>query len=106
MPERWRASAVFGTLACSRWPRIYFDLRAVHSTELPVMTNPCPLQAFWPLQEEAPLLQALWPLQALAPAQTTSARAAPATVVTAQAAAVVAQTVPVVVCRRSLLADS
>src|SRR4029434_8253458 len=70
-------------------------LMTVHSKDVPAITKPWPLQAFWPLHAEAAVLQALCPLQALAPEQATWAWAAAAKVLTAKTAAAVAATVRV-----------
>jgi hypothetical protein len=74
------------------FPFGYFDLRTVHSTVLLLMTKPWPLHAFWPLQDDVPLLQALWPLQAFPPSHFTvpSALAAVTMAPAAKSAAAVA----------------
>jgi hypothetical protein len=75
----------------------------VHSPASLVLTQPWPLQAFWPLQELVAVLQALWPLQLLAPTHFTPSAAKDAvgaTIVPAAniAAAAAARTTPEVFC--------
>jgi hypothetical protein len=73
---------------------------AVHSALLLCSVMPCPLQAFWPLQEFAEFLHALWPLQALECSQATLAASPAKAVLTLAAenrpAAAVAKAIPVI----------
>jgi hypothetical protein len=62
------------------------------------------LQAFWPLQDDEPILQALWPLHALTPLHfTPAACAAVASVLAAKMAAAVANTVRLVMSQSPLI---
>src|SRR5882757_5392407 len=71
-----------------------------------VSVQPWPLQAFWPLQDDEPILQALWPLHALTPLHfTPSACAAVANEPAAKIAAAAAKTVRLVMSRSLMSAQ-